>query len=236
MKNLLNERKFKFYDAARQTIDDLEQKLKAFKLMNQQPELYIYDYFQELRNQIDIESEKAKQYIEIVQNDMIDCLKQAESNCFSSLKKNSLDFHFPGAKVEEVEEKAELKLEDDKNLEQELTENINNWNQKLGGRNLSETLLIQTRNDAVRSKHLLEQRLDSLKSKLFLQKDYTFKLNEKIDEFPIGKLNIENNFIEKKAKFAASAANNLTNEIDFKSNTICRKLIRLELKQKRNLK
>jgi len=49
--------------------------------MHEQPELSIYDHFQELRNQIDLEAEKAKQYIETLQDEMIESLKYAESEC-----------------------------------------------------------------------------------------------------------------------------------------------------------
>ena len=58
--------------------------------MHEQPELFIYDHFQELRNQIDIESEKAKQYIETIQDEMISSLKQAEHECLADCKKKRL--------------------------------------------------------------------------------------------------------------------------------------------------
>lgn len=234
MKNLLDERKFKYYNETRKTIDELEQDLSLFKQMNQQPELYIYDYFQELRNQIDIESEKAKQYIESVQNDMIEALKHAEAECFANINKNSDDFHFAIKKNEEAARNELQETKDNETLEKEITDHINDWNKKLGARDLSETLLIKTKNDAFQSKKRLESRLDMLKSKLFLNKEYSFKANEKIEDFTCGKLSVENDFIEKKTKLAASAANNLDEDIDFKSNTISRKVIRLNLKNRRN--
>ncbi len=203
--------------------------------MHEQPELFIYDHFQELRNQIDIESEKAKQYIETIQDEMISSLKQAEHECLADCRKKASEFKFTAEKAQTPKALYDMELVDEnEQLKEDLRNQLNEWNQKLGEKNINEAVLIQARNEALKTKHLLEIQLDILKSKLFLKNEYTFQANERLEEYPFGKLHMQKNFLEDKK--SAEEKNKFANEIDFKSNTVNNKMIRMELKKKRILR
>ena len=58
--------------------------------------------------------------------------------------------------------------------------------------------------------------------------------NERLEEYPFGKLHMQKNFLEDKK--SAEEKNKFANEIDFKSNTVNNKMIRMELKKKRILR
>jgi hypothetical protein len=234
MKNLFNQRKFKLYNVVRDTITDVEKNLKTFTQMHEQPELSIYDYFQELRNQIDLEAEKAKQYIETLQDEMIESLKYSESECFANLKNKSNDYNFPTNLTEKKASALEIEDLNNESLKEKTINQIADWNIKLGEKNISDIKLIESKNEAINTKRLLESNIDMLKSKLFLKKDYTFQLNTKLEEYPFGKLIVENNFFEKKLEKLALEEKKrfFSDEIDLKNNTISKKMIRMELKKR----
>jgi len=111
---------------------------------------------------------------------------------------------------------------------------IADWNIKLGEKNISDIKLIESKNEAMNTKRLLESNIDMLKSKLFLKKDYSFQLNTKLEEYPFGKLIVENNFLEKKLEKLALEEKKrfFSDEIDLKNNTMSKKMIRMELKKR----
>ncbi len=149
-----------------------------------------------------------------------------------SLKYN--DYNFPTTLTEKTASALEIEDLNNESLKEKTINQIADWNIKLGEKNISDIKLIESKNEAMNTKRLLESNIDMLKSKLFLKKDYSFQLNTKLEEYPFGKLIVENNFLEKKLEKLALEEKKrfFSDEIDLKNNTMSKKMIRMELKKR----
>ena len=183
--NLHLSEKHKNVKILNEKLDKLTNEIKCVKT---QPDLFVYDYFAELRKKIDIHREKLKYEIDQISEEMIDKLKLLENECNSNLKEH----------VEIFNDKIEKK------------EN-NQFIDEIRKPNLNEEKLNELYEEINKCINENETLFEILKNKLLNEKSIEFKpsliIDNKHDLF--GQLNIKTTITKDETPINNSISQNL---------------------------
>lgn len=172
IQNLIVERKSKSFNQTRDVLNKLESKVTEMKQMKDFTELYVSNYFQDIRNSIDLKCQEAKEKIESDRLQMIESLKNFEEECFRNIEtfsqtdKNQID-----------------------NLSKAYEQKYLNWNLYLCGKEVKENVLVKTQKEVGEMDKSVEKELNSLKSVLFSDRNIKFEPVDK-EEIKFGDFNL----------------------------------------------
>ncbi len=138
-------------------LEELSKLLKEIDLTIQDPDNFLFDYFYEIRNEIDKHRESIKLKIDLISDDMIDKLKNAENECKTNFKHS--DFYL-NKEFEQRQEEAKRKWSD--------------WKEFLRSPTLEESKISELISDTENAIQLNRKSLVDYKNKLLNEQDFSF--------------------------------------------------------------
>jgi hypothetical protein len=210
----LAERKVAFFSDTSDKLQDLGHKIELLKLVKDQPSVYINNYFDDLRKEIDLKSQQAKDKIEKERQDMKELLKEYEEKSLKNLEKSGVQKIEMDSNIENL-----IKTYEGKSVD---------WNQSLGKKALSEKDIKNTKTESTSFDRLAKTELTKTNLKLFNDKVYELKSHD-VDSIQFAYLVsfTSNDLLDKHNKLKSAALND---EVSLRP---MNRLMRFEIKSNR---
>ncbi len=208
------ERKVAFFSDTSDKLQDLGHKIELLKLVKDQPSVYINNYFDDLRKEIDLKSQQAKDKIEKERQDMKELLKEYEEKSLKNLEKSGVQKIEMDSNIENL-----IKTYEGKSVD---------WNQSLGKKALSEKDIKNTKTESTSFDRLAKTELTKTNLKLFNDKVYELKSHD-VDSIQFAYLVsfTSNDLLDKHNKLKSAALND---EVSLRP---MNRLMRFEIKSNR---
>ena len=160
------------YDECKKVIGEAQKDVAQIESIDKDPENYIYEYFEDIKRQVDLRREDLKERIDKYSDETIESINKAQINCQELAKKvNKLSKDFEDSKMklnEQIEQFDTFKISEQKF--QEIKENVSDLKSKFN------------------------EMLTEFKSSLINDKEYTFRFEDVLISKVFGKFEEVNYF------------------------------------------
>ena len=157
------------FEECKQTLEDTNETFSMFESISKDPESHIYEYFQEIKNKVDIRREELKAKIDTYSDDILKSIDLKRLSCI----KLSSNFNQTASEIEQ--------------LKKELDELFKQFNNFEINQNKYETL----KRNADILKDKFAQKVIVYKESLILNKDYSFVCKDTSIEDIFGRLDLK---------------------------------------------
>jgi hypothetical protein len=76
------------YDKCKKAVTDANNKIQKIEILEKDPENYIFEYFEELKRQVDLRREELKLKLDNCSDDIIKSIESAKENCLKLFKES----------------------------------------------------------------------------------------------------------------------------------------------------
>jgi hypothetical protein len=90
------------FDECRKELEEAKASVLKIEQIETNPESYIYDYFEDIKNQVDLRREDLKFKIDTYSDDIIKSIETTQTNCMKMSKENEFVFQFKELPIEDI--------------------------------------------------------------------------------------------------------------------------------------